>query len=117
MEELQKARVKRTLDHISGHDGNIKYVKYKGEIQYNGVKAPDSDASELLSTLTSKKKRRTRTYGERTANVRRTYGERTANVRRTYGERTANIQLSLNVAKTKFMVFHTPNKIVKYPKL
>ena len=26
-------------------------------------------------------------------------------------------KLSLNVAKTKFMVFHTPNKIVKYPKL
>ena len=26
-------------------------------------------------------------------------------------------KLSLNVAKTKFMVFHTPNKRVKYPKL
>ena len=26
-------------------------------------------------------------------------------------------KISLNVAKTKFMVFHTPNKIVNYPKL
>ena len=26
-------------------------------------------------------------------------------------------KLSLNVAKTKCMVFHTPNKIVNYPKL
>ena len=26
-------------------------------------------------------------------------------------------KLSLNVAKTKFMVFHTSNKIVNYPKL
>ena len=41
------------------HDGNKKYDKYTGEIQYDGVKAPDSDVRELLSTLTSKKKRLT----------------------------------------------------------
>ena len=42
------------------HGGNIKYDKYTGEIQHDGVKAPDSDVRELLSTLTSKKKRRTK---------------------------------------------------------
>ena len=54
MQEPQRARIKRTLDHIDEHDGNIKYDKYTGEIQYDGVKAPDSDVRELLSTLTSK---------------------------------------------------------------
>ena len=44
---------------MAEHDGNIKYNKYTGEIQYDGVKAPDSDVRELLSTLTPKKKRRT----------------------------------------------------------
>ena len=28
---------------MGGHDGNIKYDKYTGEIQYDGVNAPDSD--------------------------------------------------------------------------
>ena len=41
------------------HDGNIKYDQYTGEIQYDGVKALDSDVRELFSTLTSKKKRLT----------------------------------------------------------
>ena len=59
MEELHRARVKRTLNHMSEHDGNIKYDKYTDEIQYDGVKAPDSNVRELLSPLTSKKKRRT----------------------------------------------------------
>ena len=56
MEVLQRPRVKRSLDHMSEHDGNIKYDKYADEIQYDddGVKAPDSDGRELLSTLTSK---------------------------------------------------------------
>ena len=31
-------------------------TKYTGKIQYNGVKASDSDVKELLSTLTSKTK-------------------------------------------------------------
>ena len=57
MQEPQRARIKRTLDHMAEHDGNIKYDKYTGEIHYDGVKAPDSDVRELLSTLTSKKKR------------------------------------------------------------
>ena len=39
MEEPQRARVKRTLDHMSKHDRSIKYDKYTGEIQYEGVKA------------------------------------------------------------------------------
>ena len=52
MQEPQRARIKRTLDHMAEHDGNIKYDKYTGEIQYDGVKAPDSDVRELLSTLT-----------------------------------------------------------------
>ena len=52
MQEPQRACKKRTLDHIAEHDGNIKYDKYTGEIQYDGVKAPDSDVRELLSTLT-----------------------------------------------------------------
>ena len=59
MEELQRARVKRALDNMSEHDDNIKYDKCTGEIQYDGVKAPDTDVRELLPTLTSKKKRRT----------------------------------------------------------
>ena len=63
MEEPQGARGKRTLDHMSEHGSNIKYDKYTGEIQYNGVNAPDSDIRELLSTLTSKKKRRTSPKG------------------------------------------------------
>ena len=56
MQEPQRARIKRTLDHMDEHDGNIKYDKYTGEIRYDGVKAPDSDVRELLATLTSKKK-------------------------------------------------------------
>ena len=48
---------------MAEHDGNIKYDQYTGEIQYDGVKAPDSDVGELLSTLTSKKKRRTSPKG------------------------------------------------------
>ena len=63
MHHMQRARIKRTLDHIVEHDGNIKYDKYTGEIQYNGVKAPDSDVIELLSTLTSKKNRITAPKG------------------------------------------------------
>ena len=63
MQEPQRARIKRTLDHMAEHDGNIKYDKYAGEIQYDGVKAPDSDVRELLSTLTSKKKRLTAPKG------------------------------------------------------
>ena len=58
MQEPQRARIKRTLDHMAEHDGNIKY-----EIHYDGVKAPDSDVRELLSTLTSKKKRITAPKG------------------------------------------------------
>ena len=54
MQELQRARIKRTLDHMAERDGNIKYDKYTGEIQYDGVKAPDSHVRELLSTLTLK---------------------------------------------------------------
>ena len=42
MQEPQRARIKRTLDHMAEHDGNIKYDKYTGEIQYDEVKAPDS---------------------------------------------------------------------------
>ena len=52
MQEPQRTHIKRTLDHMDEHDGNIKYGKYTGEIQYDGVKAPDSDVRELLSTLT-----------------------------------------------------------------
>ena len=63
MQEPQRARIKRTLDHMAEHDGNIKYDKYTGEIHYDGVKAPDSDVRELLSTLTSKKKRITASQG------------------------------------------------------
>ena len=63
MQEPQRARIKRTLDHMAEHDGNIKYDKYTGEIHYDGVKAPDSDVRELLSTLTSKKKRITAPNG------------------------------------------------------
>ena len=44
---------------MAEHDGNIKYDNYTGEIQYDGVKAPDSEVRELLSTLTSNKKRLT----------------------------------------------------------
>ena len=51
MQEPQRARI--IMDE---YDGNSKYDKYTGEIQYEGVKAPDSDVRELLSTLTSKKK-------------------------------------------------------------
>ena len=43
MEDMHKTRPKRTLDHMSEHDGNIKYDKYTGEIQYDGIKVPDSD--------------------------------------------------------------------------
>ena len=50
---------------MAEHDGNIKYDKYTGEIHYDGVKAPDSDVRELLSTLTSKKKRITAPKGFR----------------------------------------------------
>ena len=56
MEEPQRAHVKRTLDHMSEHDGNIKYDKYTGEIQYDGVRTRDSDVRELFSTFTSKKR-------------------------------------------------------------
>ena len=59
MEEPQRARIKRTLDHMSEHNGNIQYDKYTGGIQCDGVKAPDSDVIELLSTLPSKKYRLT----------------------------------------------------------
>ena len=40
MQEPQRARIKRTLDHMAEHDGNLQYDKYTGEIQYDGVKAP-----------------------------------------------------------------------------
>ena len=63
MQEPQRACIKRTLDHMSEHDGNIKYDKYTGEIKYDGVKAPDSDVRLLLSTLTSTKKRPTAPKG------------------------------------------------------
>ena len=63
MQEPQRARIKRTLDHMDEHEGNIKYDKYTGEIQYDGVNAPDSDVRELLSTLRSKKKRLTAPKG------------------------------------------------------
>ena len=63
MYEPQNSRVNRTLDHMAEHDGNIKYDKYTGEIKYDGVKEPDSDVRELLSTLTSKKKWRTAPNG------------------------------------------------------
>ena len=63
MDEPQIEHVKRTLDHMSEHDGNIKYNTYTDEIQYDGVKAPDSNVRELLSTLTSKKTRRTARKG------------------------------------------------------
>ena len=43
MQEPQRTHIKHTLDHMAEHDGNIKYDKYTGEIQYDGVKAPDSD--------------------------------------------------------------------------
>ena len=33
---------KTYIRHMAEHDGNIKYEKYTGEIQYDGVKAPDS---------------------------------------------------------------------------
>ena len=62
MQEPQRARIIRTLDYMAEHDGNIKYDKYTGEIQYDGVKAPDLDVRELLSTLTSKKKKLIRTH-------------------------------------------------------
>ena len=63
MQEPQRARMQCTLDHMAEHDGNIKYDKYTGEIYYDGVKAPDSDVRELLSTLTSNKKRITAPKG------------------------------------------------------
>ena len=63
MQEPQRARIKRTLDHMAGHDGNIKYHKYTSEIQYARVNAPVSDVKELLSTLISKKKRLTAPKG------------------------------------------------------
>ena len=40
MQEPQRTRIKRTLDHMAEHNGNIKYDKYTGEIHYDGVKAP-----------------------------------------------------------------------------
>ena len=63
IQEPQRAHIKRTLDHMAEHDRNIKYDKYTGEIQYDGVKASDSDVRELFSTLTSKKKRLTALNG------------------------------------------------------
>ena len=56
MEEPQRARVKRTLDHMSEHGSIMKYDKCTGEIQYDRVNASDSDIRELLSTLTSMKR-------------------------------------------------------------
>ena len=61
MQEPQRARIKRTLDYMAEHDGNIKYDKYTGENPCDGVK--DLDVRELLSTLTSKKKRLTASKG------------------------------------------------------
>ena len=55
IEEPQRVRLKRTLDHMSEYDGNINDDKCTGEIQYDGVKARDSDVRELLSTVTSKR--------------------------------------------------------------
>ena len=49
---------KRTLDQMSEHETNIKYDKYTDEMQCDKVKTPNLDVRELLSTLTSKKKRR-----------------------------------------------------------
>ena len=63
MQEPQRACIKRTLDHMAEHEGNIKYDKYTDEIHYDGVKASDSDVRELLSTLTSRKKRVTAPRG------------------------------------------------------
>ena len=37
MQEPHGPHIKRTLDHMDEHDGNIKYDKYTGEIQYDGV--------------------------------------------------------------------------------
>ena len=63
MQEPQRARIKRILDHMAEHGGNIKYDNYTGQIQYDGVNAPDSDVRELLSKLTLKKKRLTAPNG------------------------------------------------------
>ena len=63
MQEPQRARIKCTLDHMGEHDGNINYDKYTAEIQYDGVKAPDSDVRELLSTLTLRKRGLQRSQG------------------------------------------------------
>ena len=48
MTEPQKARIKRTLKHMSEGDRNITYDKYTAEIQYDGINAPDSDVRKLL---------------------------------------------------------------------
>ena len=63
MELPQKDRVRRTINHMSEHKDNLNYDKHTGEIQYDGIKAVDSDVRELLSTLTSKKKRTTTPRG------------------------------------------------------
>ena len=63
MPREQAERTRKTLSHMSDHKDRIKYDKSSGEIQYDGVKAVDSDVRELLSTLTSNKKRRTTPKG------------------------------------------------------
>ena len=63
MPKEQAERTRKTLSHMANHKDRIKYDKTSGEIQYDGVKAVDSDVRELLSTLTSNKKRRTTPKG------------------------------------------------------
>ena len=63
MPKEQAEQTHKTLSHMSDHKDRMKCDKSSGEIQYDGVKAVDSDVRELLSTLTWNKKRRTTPKG------------------------------------------------------
>lgn len=63
MPKEQKERTKRAIHHLKEHKDHINYDKNTGEIQYDGVKAVDSDVRELLETLTSHKKLKTAPKG------------------------------------------------------
>ena len=52
MPKEQAEQTHKTLSHMSDHKDRMKCDKSSGEIQYDGVKAVDSDVRELLSTLT-----------------------------------------------------------------
>lgn len=58
MPPAQAERSREILKHISKHKDHIKIDEKTGELQYDGTRAAESDVRDLVSTLTSNKRRK-----------------------------------------------------------